>query len=446
MTALAVSLIGTVVFLLIWHFRSGQLAGFIAVIAACSLTTTTLFSFGGDGALTAMADPDVTFATFNLALLGAFLAMPFATMRSVPIAWWFFILSVVIGVIAGGLSAPHVWSGALQWATVVFAWGIGGALALGRLSGSGPSDRSMSVVFAIVVGWHGVTALLQAIGVRAVSAIESGDGELTRVSGLAGHSGNLGKIMFCLVLFLLPLTRSSDRVARRLATGSVVVAVALTGVSFSRANTLAVFVLVGLWLLLGPGLSLSKRLLIPAVALVLSIPILDVLIQRNQFDPEGGLRPVLLETAVHQIGQTFWFGVGPNNYLNIVGQYDPFAAGGLPVHSALLLALAELGFVSVLLLALPLVWVLVLAARSLLSGKRRGTYSVLLLAAAPGVYFIASTGWGILREQYLILLFFALGYLAAGVRLEAQARGGAERSRRLSVDGSRSDRLLVGQR
>ncbi|MFK4834574.1 O-antigen ligase family protein [Microbacterium sp. ZW T2_14] len=425
MMSIAVVAAAVIAFLIVWHFKGGAVATTLAMLAGCSLATVDLVTVGHSGALTATATAGVTLVTYHLALLGGLLSMPRLTLRSISPWFLLFLVSVLVLMLGRGLTSPHVVSGFIQWGSAVLAWGVGGAVAASSLRDGKPRERLIAVTIGVIVGWHGVAVGMQLLGLRAVGSVDAGDVDITRASGIAGHSGNLGKIMFVLIMILLPITRSTDRVARRWAVVTIAVSALLTGLSFSRANMAAVVVLVVLWLLLGPGISLAKRLLVPVVGIVVALPILDVLILRNEYDPDGGSRPILMETAWHQISQSLWLGVGPNNYLGVVGQYDPLAAGGLPVHSAFVLALAELGLVSAILIAAPLIGAVVVSLRRLGRRNPARSYAVALLASVPGIVLIASTGWGLLREQYLVILFFAIGYLLSAQRNAADA-GGAE--------------------
>lgn len=424
MMGLALTGVAVIAFFAIWHFKGASTAAYLAVLLACSLSTVELYTFSTSAVLTATAPASVSITTVSLALIGAFLALPAQTVRHIPVLFFLFVIGLTVLTMAQGALETHVVSGILQWTSAIVAWGVGAAIAVDARANGRPTARTIAYGGAFVVACHGVAAALQVLGVRAVSAIEVGAMEVSRASGIAGHSGNLGKIMFVVTMFLLPLTRSADRIARRWAIIAVIGAGLLTGLSFSRANTAAVAALIGLWLLLGPGIGLAKRVLIPLVAIVVAYPIIELLLLRNEYDPEGGSRPILMETALAQISQTLWFGVGPNRYLEVVGRYDPMAAGGLPVHSGFLLALAELGLVCAVLLLVPLLTAVLRSARSAFTrGSPVAAYGVVLLASVPGVILIAGTGWGIIRGQFLVLLFFAIGYLV-GAQSDSNAAAG----------------------
>lgn len=410
MTSIIVVAIGVIGFLFLWHARGGAVASYLAVIGSLCLTTYTVGVVGETQTISAIAPAVVTVSTFHLALIGALLAFPRESLNAIPVLHWLFLVFVSVTVAAQGLLAPHTTSGLLHWAWVVLALGVGGALGASARARGTPSDRLVAVTGLTVSLANGAAASLQILGVRAVSSVAAGDAEISRVSGLAGHSGNLGKVLFFVVAIALPITASRDATARRCAWATVAVSAVLTGLTFSRANTVALAILLSLWFLLGPGLRMGSRILIPAVAAVLALPVIDVLLLRNEYDPEGGSRPLLLQSAWHQISETFLLGTGANNYLATVGMYDPLAASGLPVHSSFLLAFAELGLIGFVLLAAPLVTMVFVCARAVLS-RRTNPSALAVVAATPGVMIIAGTGWGLLREQYLVLAFFTLGYL-----------------------------------
>ncbi|MFG6446527.1 O-antigen ligase family protein [Microbacterium sp. P07] len=424
-------------FVAVWHFKGGASAAVLAMLGGCALAPITLMSWGEPTTIAAMAAPTITFTTYHLALVGALIALPTQALRNTPPVFFLFLIAVVVLTVARDLVAPHTVSGMVQWASAVAAWGVGGAIAEASHRSHRPTERLIALAIAVVVGWHGAVVALQLFGGRAVRSIEVGASEVARVSGLAGASGNVGKIMFCLILILLPVTRSADRLARRVAIATIVVAALLTGLSYSRANTVAIAALLAIWLLLGAGITLAKRILIPAVAIVLAFPIIDTLVLRNEYDPDGGSRPILTETALRQISETPWLGVGTNNYLNYVGQYDLLTAGGLPVHSAVLLAIAEVGILSFALFLVPLVAAVVYSIRNVGRSSPTRSYALALIAGSPGIVVIATTGWGLIRGQFLVLLLFAIGYLVSAQRarsegdrqLSAPARPGRARIR-----------------
>ncbi|NLP84328.1 O-antigen ligase family protein [Microbacterium sp. CFH 90308] len=405
--------IAVALFFIVWHRAGGAAASFVVVVSAVCLPVIDLLTFGQATANTAIAAPTITLATYQLALLGGLLALPVQTVRNVPVLYWMFLAFVGVLAVAQGQTDAHTLSGVLHWGAAVLAWGVGAAVAQSAAQSGLPTERFIAIVAAFIVGWHALFVVLQLAGVRAVGTVEAGITELARVSGAAGHSGNLGKIMLLLVMILLPVTRSDDKAARRWAVVTVSSAAVLTALTFSRANTVAIGILIGTWLVLGPGIRFSKRVAVILVAIIVAIPIVDILILRSQYDPDGGSRPRLMAAAIEQISQTLWLGVGPNNYLEVVGRFDSLAAGGLPVHSAFLLALAELGLICCILLGIPLILLMTQSLRNLPGSSPAKSYAIALVAATPGILIVAGTGWGILRGQFLVLLFFALGYMGA---------------------------------
>ena len=404
--------LSVVAFFLIWYRRGPAPAAFMAVVLGAGLPVLDLASIGDSSALTALADPSITLTSCSMAVLGGILALPSQTFRGIPISFLLFIVSLALLTLAQGVFATHTASGILHWTTALFSWGIGAAIWSAVLDVRS-FNRVVACVSLVVVGWHGLFVAMQLAGIRAVASVEAGATDIARVSGAAGHSGNLGKIMILIIMILLPLTRSRDKVTARISLSAVVFAASMTALTFSRANIVGIGILLGIWIVAGPGVRFTHRFAVGAVVLLVSVPVIDVLLLRSEYDPDGGSRPRLLATAVSQIAETLIVGVGPNNYLEIVGQYDALAAGGLPVHSALLLTLAEVGLVCSIFLLVPIVGLLARSLRSVRGTAEGSTYALALLAATPGILLIAGTGWGILRGQFLVLLFFSLGYMYA---------------------------------
>lgn len=432
---------GVAGFVALWIRHGGGAAALAAMIAGAALAPVTVAVFGVATVNSAMAAPTPTLTSYHLAIAGALIALPLQTFKGVPALLSVFFASLLMFAVVRGEFELHTMSGLLQWGTAILGWGVGAAVAQVLFSRSDASARLVAIIIDVAIFWHAAIVMLQVTGLRTVGSVALNGEELSRASGLAGASGNLGKIIFCLILLLLPLTVSSDKAARRLAIAGIGVGALITGLSYSRANAVAVALALVLWLLLGPGLTLAKRIVIPVAAAALAFPIIDILILRSEYDPDGGSRPLLTETALHQISETLWFGVGPNNYLNYVGQYDAYAAGGLPVHSAFLLALAEIGLASMILLLGVLITVVVSALKSAFKPGPAQPFALALVVGSPGVFLISTTGWGLLRGQFLVLLLFTIGMLYAGVLTLKRGRAGARGHR-----GFRTPTIAIPER
>lgn len=304
-------------------------------------------------------------------------------------------------------------AGVVQWVTVALAAGLGAAV--WTSSDWGISDRDALLVVAYPVMANFGASLLQIVGLRSVGTVELGGGSLERVSGLQGHSGNLGKILILLLVVALPLTRSSSAAVRRISLVSIAMMLVMVGLSYSRANTVGFVVALVLWFLLGSGGSGLKRLLVPALVGAASLPFAAVLIARNSEDPSGGSRPQLTEAALTQLRESWLLGIGPNDYQRTVGQFSMISSV-LPVHNAFLLVLVECGVIVSALLAVYAVGVAFRAMRACREPSAAGLQAAALVATLPAVFAVAYTGHGIVGRDALPLLAFVMGWTSGVLR------------------------------
>ena len=348
--------------------------------------------------------------TYQLALLFAWLFLPIMRVfRNIPIPFALLVpYLLIVAAVEGDLSAP-VGNGILHVAFACIAWGVGAVLAELHLSGRF-SDRALAITLLVPVVVQAGLSVLQLIGIRDVGAVETGGLMLVRINGGTGHPGTLGKLMFLLLLLVLPLTLSRDRVARILAWTETMAIAALVGLTFGRANVAAVGAALAIWIVLGPGRSLIQRIVATVLLAVCAIPVILVLLQRSAADPEGGRRPQLVEPALAQIEQTFWFGVGPNDYVRTVGEHSPLTALGYSVHDTFLLALVEFGAVGMALFMIPMIVVVTRAVTAAVRGLDSSGYAIALIAMIPGVVLNAVTGWGLLQAEVFVLMLLVIGF------------------------------------
>lgn len=387
---------------------------------------------------TSIASSSLDLRTPHLALLVAAVIVPATVRRSnfslllvaVPIA----LLSVAVT--AGDLP-PNVLSGIAQWGYVALAWTCGSALAVARRTGRLP-DRPLALILLSAIAANGVAVALQLTGRWTVASINVAGEELERVSGLQGHSGNLGKVLLLLLVLSLPLTRSADRLARSSSIASVAMVFVMIGFTFSRANTVAMLVGILLWFTIGPGSSALGRITVPLAVAISSAPFLNVLLQRNAYDPGGGSRPVLVQAARDQLGMTFWWGIGPNDYQRTVGAFSDISAV-LPVHSVAWLTLVEAGALITVLIAIPLSRLVVSALTNVRSEGIRGSQATAVLAFLPGIVLIAMTGHGLAFQSIMLLMFFVAGHSFRLIRRESSTEVSPQTDRYLSpAPGSRA--------
>lgn len=358
---------------------------------------------------TTLAAPDLEVHAYHLVILASLFLIPdILRRRNVS----FPLLLVPLGLLAIAVAQANltvlVSAGIVQWAFAALAWPLGAWVAeqrrIGRLD-----DRMFVLAVLTPVAANVAAVALQLFGGRAVSSIALGSGSLERVSGLEGHSGNLGKVLLLLLILLLPLTTSRDAVSRRLATTGIVFIVIVTGLTYSRANMLGVGAAILIWFVMQPGASIARRVGLPVVAAACALPFVNTLLLRNNYDPTGGSRPTLTAAAWNQIHQTLMWGIGPNNYQNRVGVDSPISAV-LPVHNTFLLTLAEAGLVMSIVIAYPLVRMVLRCLTNVRGAGIGRSQAVAFIATLPGLAVIALTGHGLVTDHIMLLLFFILGF------------------------------------
>jgi O-antigen ligase len=272
--------------------------------------------------------------------------------------------------------------------------------------------------------WMGVTEFAFRSYSQATKAIIGNQG---RMVGLYEHPGMLGKTILLLLCFLLVLAVRRSRITRKLAYFSIALGVFATLLTLSRANSAAILVALILWpILKGNGKASAKILgatIVVGSFIAINTSVFSDLINRQEADPFGGPRGQLLEIGIDQIQAAPLTGTGPNYYNEVVGQYDALAAGGLPVHNSVLLAVAELGFpLAMVVFAFPMI-AISQAARRIVRTKTIDSQSATLLAILPGIAFAGWTGWGLMGIESLPLWFMAFGFLSSR-REETQSEEG----------------------
>ncbi|QLD12260.1 O-antigen ligase family protein [Microbacterium oleivorans] len=320
----------------------------------------------------------------------------------------------------GGGTIPQ-WSGYFVLMGAVLAYGVGSAIGREVFSSSDLARFFLLVILAVLLLQFAV-ALLQLLGVSLPTGLVNSDRTLEqtvgRVSGTIGHPANLSKVTFVLMLLSLPFTAAGDRKIRRLAFVCVALAALLGGLTVSRANLVAMFVLLTAWILTFPGRARVGTRAVGAIGLVGATAVFAPLVlDRFEDDAEGGLRPLLLDAALRHLSNDVWIGTGPNAYVAVVGQSDAATASGYPVHNGFLLLTAELGWLLAALFFVPLAVLVGWGFRRLRRSSEFLHVPRVIVYATPGVAVIFLTGWGMISVLIIGLWMFALGFLGA-------ARGG----------------------
>lgn len=312
-----------------------------------------------------------------------------------------------------GLSIP----GALHWTTGILAFTSG--TALGHRATTNPTTRKTLVwVIVAIIATQFAVATLQLAGIPINPHSESSaEAVAGRVNGLLSHPNTLGKVLFLLIIFLLPMTRETCTKTANTAQTAILAAIALIGLTGGRATFAAAIAALLLWALAFPTRSLGQRLLLGASTTAVVTCFANYFITRFQEDPEGGSRGHMSHVAWTLFADHQLFGIGPNNYVAIGGPHDTYTASGFPVHNSFLLMLVEIGIVGIILALGPIAALHALALPALFT--RDDTFTTLsrqaLLTSLPGIAIIGLTGFGMAAHSVFVLWWFVTGFLTANL-------------------------------
>lgn len=304
------------------------------------------------------------------------------------------------------------WSGAVFLIVVVLCLRVGVSVAEWVAADPGHArwwSRLLSAVFVVEVA----ACILQTAG-RAVSIYPEvhlfvAEG---RAIGTFNHPSTLGKVALIVAMVQFPLTASQDRPTRRTAWFTIVLAIVATGLTGARANGAALIAMCLIWLILQSRFrsSLARRAGVLVVVAAAAVPVVVAAIERFAVDSSGGDRGYLLAVGLRQFLADPWGGTGPNYFVEVVGRSDALVASGYPVHNIFVLAGAELGILGAVLLFAPLFTAGFAAVIAFRARDERWLWAVAVIAALPGTFAIALTGWGLLASSTVLLWFFAIGF------------------------------------
>ena len=414
-------LVAITIFLVIAASRAGWAAAFISsyVITLGGLTTN-LYVMDGAVGHSGIA-PSAPIISFGDVLLLCSLIAIWVRGGRLGIGWLLagFALPALVLLIAVWGNTPEQWAGLKLYVTAIASFGIGRWLSE-NLSGASALVLASACLITCTVQfvitfaqWLGISLTPRTLTSQAARII----GEQGRMVGLYEHPAFLGKTVFLLLCFLLPLaalSRGSTRTITFLAltTGSFA-----TLLTLSRANTVALISAIVLWAILSGRVTSALKILSVCTvvgALVASYTgFIQGLLERQQSDSDGGPRATLLDTAINQISAVPLVGTGPNFYNEVVGRYDALAAAGLPVHNSFVFPIAELGIPLAMMLFSPLIITVGRAISRTFRCKIVDAQSAALFAILPGLFLIGWTGWGLMHEAALPLWFMGFGYLAS---------------------------------
>lgn len=396
------------------------------VLLSLLLFPRTLFNLMPDGGFlhVGISSPTPAVTTFGVALLlGVFVLVLRSGLPRDVLLWLPFVGWLAVGWATQWANNPVVLSGLLQYSLGVFAWVFGAAIGR-RLTDSSEMKRLITTVVLVALCVQLLVVVMQAAGIRINPMTASNEAQLVgRYNGTLGHPNDLGKVVLLALVLVLPLYAGKIGVtfSRRLVLtlGAGFVVLLATG---GRAVTVGAAVMVLFWVLLQPGLprARSHKARALVAALVGGGVIAVVLAGRFEEDPTGGARGVLSDLALQQIAFRPWWGTGPNQYIEVVGAFDPLTASGVPVHNSFLLAVAEVGIPGAILLAVPFLSVILRAVLSLRSTASAGVWARVIVAACPALIIIGATGWGLLGSYVLPLLCLVFGSASAAMRVRSE--------------------------
>jgi hypothetical protein len=331
--------------------------------------------------------------------------------RGLPVSAFVFLGFLTVGLTTIWHGTDEQLAGALQLSLGFCAWFVGGQLGPLILC-QARRVRWIAGTIAGLVGIETLVTLLQRAGIRIFPmkpalAVLMGD----RTNGTTNHPDNLGKVLLLLLILSLGLMGTTDARARRFLWIAVVLMFIPLGLSEGRANILAALTTIVFWAVLsGRRRSLSIRVGVPLVVVLVFLPFAGSIAKRLEEDPNGGPRAGLAATAYEQIHRQPW-GVGPNSYVSVVSAYNSVVAKGYPVHNAYLLTAAELGILGAILFWLPVAGLLALAVVSRKRQGYAGSFAIAILASVPGLYVVTTTGWAML-SLFLLPLWFLINGIA----------------------------------
>lgn len=359
-------------------------------------------------------------ATYVLVILLAAVAMLSGRRRVWPVIFFPYILWVFLCEFLVWDDGFRVNGTFINLFFPIAAWVAGSYLAP-LVRGRQSAMRLLAGLVLAIILFEGVVTVLQTAGLEIFSLTgRSLELEGGRANGTFSHPSVVGKVIILVLMFVLPLTRSDDRMTSRLALFATIASVVPVGFSQSRSNFVALIAMLMIWFIIQPRTGQSQgRLLAIAGIGIAGVIFANDIIARFQADPAGGQRAHFMEVAIIQFKLTPWFGVGPGQYIPVVGQFDLLTSQGWPVHNVFMLYTVELGLVGAVLYYLPLALVALRSVRLMMDKTAVGDSARSIIASLPAIILIGVTGWGLADPQIMALWFMAFAWLNSGMRVPA---------------------------
>lgn len=399
-----------------------------AIVVSVGVFPRELITFvsAPDGLFADIGSNGISVTTFSAGVVLGFLLMFGAGRIRFPLYWGIFVAVLLFKMLTVWQGNVLQWSGFIAILLGVMAWIIGTIVGETIFTSISAANFFLGLVLAILL-FQLLVGFVQLANVSLPSWFVGTDrtleSSLGRVAGTIGHPANLSKIVFLLLILVLPFTISSARSTRRLAVWCTLVGVVVAGLTISRSNIVALLILLVLWVVTLPGrakfLTRAGGLIGVAVAALVFAPLV---LDRFAEDATGGQRPALLAAGLDQLARDLWTGTGPNYYITVVSNFDAATATGYPVHNAVLLLVAELGLPVAAMFFAPFVVVVLLNVFRLNRSADFMHVPRVILFALPGFAIIISTGWALIAGFSVVLLMFVISALSSVSR----ARGKSE--------------------
>src|SRR5665213_2598427 len=241
-------------------------------------------------------------------------------------AWLPFLLLTVLYWQHSWPNDPITRSGMLQISTAIAIFAMSYAATRTGLI----KAATLSRILMFCVAMQGLAVLSDLAGVPIyTSRVASVDGPHGRVVGFTSHAEVLAQIiLICMVGILCH--EPEKKVEQVTQWCSVATCLAIIALTLGRAAFSAAVFTVVVFALLQPGVRGRRtRAVLISTASIASLFAAASLIARFHEDPTGGDRSYLTNVALAAIHAMPSSGLGLNQYVNVVGSYDPLVGSGV---------------------------------------------------------------------------------------------------------------------
>jgi O-antigen ligase len=346
------------------------------------------------------------------------------------------------------IQSPPMSAGFLHLLTVSASWAVGLVL-FSAVRDAPNGERVLSKWIAGVASFIALVAILQVAGFdinsNSTKMLRSAAGD--RVVSTFNEPTAAGKFLFLLAIITVVWLFGRDPQKRKYSILMVAAILVVSILTQTRSNFAAVGVLVLLYSLAVNRRNLFARVAFTGIAAALVI-FASLSTWDARFSEDQGLRGHTIDVATDYIASdpdTWWTGIGPNRYFEVLAPIDSWVAHGYPAHNYFLYLLVELGLFGTLVYILPFVVLTVSCVKAIRNGTQSSNIAKAWLCALPGLLLMAMFGWGLL-SVVAPALFLVMGYIYASIsqsRRDQFGLGGT-RPRDTGAERGRADpRILL---